>query len=76
MIIKSVKNLKFKDSKGVYSIEGAPFALYEEGKGFISLDGGKSIYCPVGGRKALKSILDAGGFLSEVDYIKPLALTI
>ena len=62
MVIKNLRNYKFKDEIGIYSTTG--FALYEDGKGFISLDGGK---------KALQSILNAGGFLSEPDYILPIA---
>lgn len=73
MIIKSVKNLKFKDELGTYEHTGKhTLALYEEKKGFISLDGGKSVYIPVGGRKALKAILQSG-FCGKVDYIQPVA---
>lgn len=73
MIIKSVKNLKFKDELGTYEHTGKyTLALYEEKKGFISLDGGKSVYIPVGGRKALKAILQSG-FCGKVDYIQPIA---
>lgn len=71
MIIKSVKNLKFRDNIGTYIYENGGLALYEEGKGFISLDGEK-VYIPIGGRKALQSILDAGGFCGEVQYIRPV----
>ena len=73
MLIKSVKNLKFKDNKGVYSVVGKTMALYEEGRGYISLDGGLHPYCPVGGRNALKSIIAQGGFIGEVSYINPIA---
>lgn len=69
MVIKNLRNYKFKDEIGIYSTTG--FALYEDGKGFISLDG-KTPYSPAGGKKALQSILNAGGFLSEPDYIYPL----
>lgn len=73
MIIKSVKNLKFKDELGTYQHIGRNhLALYVEGKGFISLDGGKTVYVPVGGRKALKAILESG-FCGKVDYIQPVA---
>lgn len=37
MIIKNLRNYKFRDEVGIYSTTG--FALYEDGKGFISLDG-------------------------------------
>lgn len=71
MIIKSVKNFKFKDVFGVFSYDGG-LALYEDGKGFVSLDGGKNVYIPQGGRIALKAIL-ASGLCGEIDYIKPVA---
>ena len=70
MVIKNLRNYKFKDEIGIYSTTG--FALYEDGKGFISLDG-KTPYSPAGGKKALQSILNAGGFLSAPDYILPIA---
>lgn len=71
MIIKSVKNLKFKDSFGVYQYTGKyHLALYEEGKGFISFDG-KSVYLPQGGRRALESILKTG-LTGDIHYINPI----
>ena len=70
MTIKSLKNYKFRDEIGVYSMKG--FALYVEGKGFITLDGNKP-YVPVGGKKALQNIIDMGGFISEPRYILPIA---
>ena len=73
MVIKSVKNLKFKYKLGTYQHIGRnPLALYVEGKGFVSLDGGKTVYVPIGGRKALEVILQTG-FCGEVDYIQPVA---
>lgn len=69
MIIKNLKNFKFKDSMGVYSMSG--YALYVEGKGFVSLDG-EIPYAPVGGRKALQSIIEMGGFTEEPAYIMPI----
>lgn len=69
MIIKNLKNFKFKGSIGVYSMTG--FALYVENKGFVSLDG-EMPYAPVGGRKALQSIIEAGGFTEEPAYIMPI----
>ena len=69
MIIKNLKNFKFRDPMGVYSMNG--FALYVEGKGFVSLDG-EMPYAPVGGRKALQSIIEAGGFTEEPAYIMPI----
>ena len=70
MTIKNLKNYKFKDAIGIYTMTG--FALYDESKGFVSLDG-KIPYSPIGGKRALQSILDQGGFTEEPHYIKPLA---
>lgn len=71
MIIKSVKNLKFKDAFGIFEYTGKHLlALYEEGKGFISFDG-KSVYLPQGGKKALDSILKAG-LTGNIYYINPI----
>ena len=69
MIIKNLKNFKFRDKFGIYVMNG--FALYVEGKGFVSLDG-QYPYAPVGGRKALQSIIEAGGFTEEPAYIMPI----
>lgn len=69
MTIKNLKNFKFRDSIGVYTMTG--FSLYVENKGFVTLDG-KVSYSPTGGRKALQSIIDAGGFTEEPAYIMPL----
>ena len=70
MVIKNLRNYKFRDEIGIYSTTG--FALYEDGKGFISLDG-KTPYSQAGGKKALQSILSAVGFLYEPDYILPIS---
>lgn len=69
MIIKNLKNFKFKGSIGVYSMVG--FALYVENKGFVSLDG-EIPYSPKGGRKALQRIIETGGFTEEPAYIMPI----
>lgn len=73
MIIKSLKTLTFKDNIGTYHITGRnPYGLYEPGKGFISLDGGLTPYTPAGGKKALQTIIDQGGFTGTVHYINPV----
>jgi len=43
MVIKNLRNYKFRDEIGIYSTTG--FALYEDGKGFISLDGKMNLVC-------------------------------
>jgi hypothetical protein len=52
------------------AVHGAHYAIYKEGKGFVSLDGGKTVYMLVGktGRKAMENILKSGGFVGQVDY--------
>lgn len=69
--IKSLKGKKFRDAKGVFEYPGRQFALCDD-EGYISLDGGKTIYTPQGGRKALQSIIDMGGFSGEVAHISPI----
>ena len=68
MIIKNLKNFKFRDKFGIYVMNG--FALYVEGKGFVSLDG-QYPYSPTGGRLALKSIIETG-LTEEPAYIMPI----
>ena len=70
MEIKKLGNYKFKDAIGTYVMSG--YGLYVEGKGFVTLDGDKP-YTPVGGKRALQSILEQGGFTSEPQYIQPVA---
>ena len=73
LTVKSLKNIKFKDAIGIFEYTGRQYALYEEGKGFVSLDGGESVYIPRGGKYALQSIIDNGGFCGEVSYIQAIA---
>lgn len=68
MIIKNLKNFKFRDKFGIYVMDG--FALYVEGKGFVSLDG-QYPYSPICGRLALKSIIETG-LTEEPAYIMPI----
>lgn len=52
------------------AVHGAHYAIHEEGKGLVSLDGGKTVFMLVGktGRKAMEEILKSGGFIGQVDY--------
>lgn len=70
--ITNLKNYKFRDSFGVYAFEGRNNYALQAEDGFVSLDGGKTIYTPAGGRKALQAIINGGGFIGEVAYIKPI----
>ena len=75
MQVKSIKGMQFPNKNGaVYFIPShrACFALYEEGKGYVSLDNGHTVYIPVGGRKVLQHIIDNGGFLTPVAYVQPV----
>ena len=60
--------------KGGGAVRGAHYAIYEEGKGLVSLDGGRTVYMLTGktGRTALESIIQFGGFIGEVDYVDSL----
>lgn len=78
MIIKRLKNVKFGNSKICCLVTG--WALYEEGKGYVAFSSARdkygilTPYIPVGGKKALQAILDAGGFLSfdGMEYVTSL----
>ena len=52
------------------AIRKTHYAIYEDGKGFCSLDGGLTAYVLSGksGREAMQSIIDAGGFIGEISY--------
>lgn len=52
---------RFKTEGGYYQPEG--YALKHPELGYFSFEADHP-YNPIGGRKALKSILDAGGFLN------------
>ena len=52
------------------AVHGAHYAIEEEGKGLVSLDGGRTVFMLVGkvGRKALEDIIQSGGFVGAVSY--------
>lgn len=68
MVIKRLKEAAFGNEKIWRVVTG--WALYEEGKGYVAFSGDRDKfgilipYIPVGGKRALQSILDAGGFVS------------
>ena len=78
MQIKRLKNVKFGTKLVVRVVSG--YALYEEGKGYIAFSCDRDElgilipYILCGGRKALQSILDAGGFCSfeGMEYVQEL----
>ena len=52
------------------AISGTHYAIYEDGKGFCSLDGGRTVFMLQGkrGKRSLQDIIDAGGFVGEISY--------
>ena len=78
MEIKRLKNTKFGTNKIARVVTG--WALYEAGKGWIAFSNARDQfgilvpYIPCGGKKALQSILDAGGFVSfdGMEYVTEL----
>lgn len=78
MVIKRLRNIKF-GTKRIYK-EVTGWALYEEGKGYVAYSHDRDEfgilipYIPCGGKRALQSILDAGGFTSfeGMEYVNEL----
>lgn len=78
MEIKRLKDAKFGNSRVYIKVTG--YALYEEGKGYIAFSSDRDRfgilvpYTPCGGKKALQSILDAGGFVSfdGIEYVQEM----
>lgn len=70
MRIKRLKSAKFGTDRIARVVTG--YALYEEGKGYIAFSSDRdefgilAPYIPCGGKRALQSILDAGGFCLTV----------
>lgn len=55
------------------SIKGAHYAI-RDGEGYISIDGGKTVYMLTGkrGKAAMQRIIDAGGFIGVIDHMADL----
>ena len=78
MEIRKLKNTKFGTNKIARVVTG--WALYEAGKGWIAFSHDRGQfgilvpYIPCGGKKALQSILDAGGFVNfdGMEYVTEL----
>ena len=78
MEIKRIKNMKF-GSKKIHAVVTG-WCLYEAGKGYVAFSASRDRfgilvpYMPRGGKKALQSILDAGGFVSfdGMEYVTEL----
>ena len=55
------------------NITGTHYALFEDGKGYCSLDGiTPYILKGITGKNALQSIIDAGGFCEPISYLSTL----
>lgn len=73
-----LKSAKFGTDRIARVVTG--YALYEEGKGYIAFSSDRDEfgilvpYIPCGGKRALQSILDAGGFCSfdGMEYVQEL----
>ena len=48
-------------------IRGRHYAIYEEGKGYCSFDGIRAYILK--SKDAMQSIIDAGGFIGEMQYV-------
>jgi hypothetical protein len=78
MVIKRLKGSKFGTDRIARVVTG--YALYEEGNGYIAFSSDRdefgilAPYIPRGGKRALQSILDAGGFCSfdGMEYVQEL----
>ena len=78
MVIKRLKGAKFGTDRIARVVTG--YAPYEEGKGYIAFSSDRdefgilAPYIPCGGKRALQSILDAGGFCSfdGMEYVQEL----
>lgn len=79
MQIKRLRNTHFGTKKISRVVTG--WALYEPGKGWVAFSADRDEfgilvpYIPCGGKRALQSILDAGGFCSfeGMEYVQELA---
>lgn len=67
--IVNLKDYRFNTPKGICQMRG--FAFYIKGEGFVKFKADELPipYSPIGGKKALQSILNSGGFL-EYDSLE------
>ena len=72
-IDKLTENVKFlsKDKKGYYLPAG--YCFWHPQKGYLAFAGAETPYIPAGGEKALKSIMEGGGFIDfdTAVWLKP-----
>lgn len=70
---KQMRDAGYCGQQGGY-ITGRHYAIRETGKGFVSLDGGRTVFLMKGryGKETMQGIIDGGGFLGEVDYLESI----
>lgn len=70
--IVNIKGLKFEGENGYYMASKTSWA-FKTKHGYLSNDG-VFPYVPAGGKKALQSILDCGGYISYdgITFINPM----
>lgn len=75
LIIVELKDMAFNTPKGICRFHKG-FGLAIPGKGFIKFKHQEMPlpYSPIGGKKALQSIIDAGGFVhyNDIEFVMPL----
>lgn len=73
--IVDVSGKKFMiNSTTGYIVSNRKFAFYIHGLGYLKFKNEKEIYMPLGGKKALQSIINMGGFLhyEDMDFVNPI----
>ena len=79
-LISKIELVDAEEEKQEVSKVVTGYAIYEEGKGYIAFSSDRdefgilAPYIPCGGKRALQSILDAGGFCSfdGMEYVQEL----
>lgn len=74
--IVKINNFQFRHPLGTVACKG--WAFFIPGKGFLKFKSDNNFlpYVPLGGKKALQSIIETGGFIhfDDVEFINPVAL--
>lgn len=72
--IVNLRNYQFQTPKGICTLRG--WGMMIPGKGFIKFkhDELPVPYSPIGGKKALQSIMESGGFLEydSLEFVNPI----
>lgn len=74
--IKYITHATFRSPSGKEESLYAAHVFYIEGKGYVKFKNNPSPvpYAPMGGKRALQDILEAGGFLSYtgIEFVNPI----